>query len=175
MRAVLRSAARRQRRGLLTCSYFRPPSLCLRYRSEPIIILTSPFCLSALDDFDEDTDIDYDTIVRLDTQLLFERFNVGLNDESIESREILDIVDKLSAAGVTIPISFMFDAGEHKDVTVYADMSRSIKRFHVYRENFAVWWRRQRWRFRMIVVLPQYQLCYYPSEFHDGLTDKWWQ
>lgn len=116
MRAILRSASKRKCGLLPPSSYFRSPTRCERYYNEPSTVLKSSFCLTAFEDYVEDADGDHDTIARLDTQVLFGRFHTGLITGSIEAGAILDIVNKLSTAGITIPISFMLDAGELGDL-----------------------------------------------------------
>ena len=116
MRAVLRSASKRKCGLLSPSSYYRSPTPYPRYCNQLSTILKSPLSISAFEDSSENTDWDHDTIARLDTQVLFARFHTGLITGSIEAGAIIDIVNKLSIAGTTIPISFMLDAGELGDL-----------------------------------------------------------
>ena len=124
MRAALRSAAKQKRSIWFHNNFLRSPSLTAGC-NRPTISYIIPFCTSALEESNEDSDADGDMVgldqevmARFDTQVLFSRLNTGLNSGSINSADILDIMKKLSAAGAIIPVSFMLDAGQQSEYQI---------------------------------------------------------
>ena len=118
MRAVLLAALKQKQSLVKGRRQLWLPSTFSRFHAKPSVSFITPFSSSAMEEAEDSDDTEQDMIERADIHVLFGQLNKGLNAGSIKSGEILSLVKRLSAAGATIPISFMLDAGEaHSTLT----------------------------------------------------------
>ena len=134
MMAILRAATRHKKfsRSLLIRdkSFIQPTSFGC-YRNSSNASLGNHFAGSLIGEHDEDSDGDKldkhaDLSAQSDAYILLNRLDLGLQTGMITSVLMLENVKLLLQAGVTVPISFLFDSGSQSSSTTASSQSRAI-------------------------------------------------
>ena len=134
MMAILRAATRHKNlsRSLLRRekSFIQPTSFG-SYRNSSNAAFSNHFAGSLIGEHDEDSagdklDKHADLSAQSDAYILLNRLDLGLQTGMITSVLMLENVKLLLQAGVTVPISFLFDSGSQSSSTTASLQSRAI-------------------------------------------------
>jgi hypothetical protein len=134
MMAILRAATRHKNlsRSLLRRekSFIQPAAFGC-YRNTSNAAFGNHFAGNLIGEHDEDSDGDKldkhaDLSAQSDAYILLNRLDLGLQTGMITSVLMLENVKLLLKAGVTVPISFLFDSGSQSSSTTASSQSRAI-------------------------------------------------
>ena len=137
--AILRSASRQKNfcRSLLRRERSIPQPTCFSYyRNSSNAAFGNLYAGSLIGEHDEDSDGDNldqrtDLSAKSDVFILLNRLDLGLQTGMITSVLILENVKLLLQAGVTVPISFLFDSGSLSPLMTASSQTISLQTYSV--------------------------------------------